>query len=130
MTDQSILTGLRRGLSCRCPSCGEGRLFAGYLAVRSPCETCGADNADYPLDDFPPYLTIVLVGHVVVPLLIWADLRFAAPIWLQFAIWLPVTLILSLLVLPRMKGATAGLCWATGITRPRHAEAGPASTVS
>jgi uncharacterized protein (DUF983 family) len=130
MIDKSILAGLRRGMACRCPSCGVGRLFSSYLKVRSPCEICEADNADYPLDDFPPYLTIVLVGHVVVPLLIWADLRFGPPIWLQCAIWLPVTLILSLLALPRMKGAVAGLCWATGISSTRQAEAGAASTHS
>jgi uncharacterized protein (DUF983 family) len=117
VTDKSILPGLARGLACRCPNCGRGKLFRGYLKVRSPCDVCGNDNAAYPLDDFPPYLTILAVGHLVVPLLIWTDLRYVPPVWMESAIWLPLTVILCLLLLPRMKGATAGLCWALGLLR-------------
>jgi len=108
------MIGLRRGLSRRCPSCGRGRLFQGFLTIASPCDVCGADNAGYPVDDFPPYLTILVVGHVVAPLLLWTELRYQPPTWLQLAIWLPLTTLLSLLVLPRMRGAVAGLCWAVG----------------
>ena len=126
MTGKSILIGLGRGLTCRCPNCGRGKLFRGYLKVRSPCLVCGDDNAAYPLDDFPPYLTILVVGHLVVPLLIWTDLRYAPPVWLESAIWLPLTVILCLLLLPRMKGATAGLCWALGLSRPDQSLPPPA----
>ena len=82
------------------------------------------------MDDFPPYLTILLVGHLVVPSLIWSDLRFEPALWLQAAIWLPLTLILSLALLPRMKGASAGLCWAIGLTRSGRAPPRPAHLAS
>jgi uncharacterized protein (DUF983 family) len=89
-----------------------------YLSLRNPCEVCGTDNTIYPSDDFPPYLTILVVGHVVVPLFVLSD-RYEPPLWVQAAIWLPVTLVLCLALLPIMKGATIGLCWATDFVRPR-----------
>ncbi len=117
MAEHSIWMGIRRGLSVRCPNCGEGRLFRGFLTVRSPCSVCGSDNARFPSDDFPPYLTILVVGHVVVPLFMWSDRAWELSSWAQAAVWLPVTLLLCLALLPRMKGATVGLCWATGLVR-------------
>ncbi len=115
---KSIPLGIRRGLRRRCPNCGEGRLFTRYLTLRSPCEVCGADNTIYPSDDFPPYLTILVVGHIVVPLFVWSD-RYEPPLWLQATIWLPLAVILCLALLPIMKGATVGLCWATDFVRPQ-----------
>jgi uncharacterized protein (DUF983 family) len=116
--EKSIWVGIKRGLRRRCPHCGQGRLFTHYLKIRKPCEVCGADNTIYPSDDFPPYLTILVAGHVVVPLFMWSD-RYEPPVWLQAAIWLPLTLVLCLLLLPVMKGATVGLCWATNLVRTR-----------
>ncbi|MBV9251975.1 MAG: DUF983 domain-containing protein [Acetobacteraceae bacterium] len=110
-------TGLRRGLAIRCPVCGQGRVLYNFLQVRTPCEVCGADNSVYPSDDFPPYLTIFAVGHIIIPLFLLVDRAYAPPIWVGCAIWLPLTLILCLLLLPRMKGATIGFCWAAGIER-------------
>jgi uncharacterized protein (DUF983 family) len=110
--------GIKRGLRRNCPNCGEGRLFAGYMKIRKPCEVCHADNTIYPSDDFPPYLTIFAVGHVVVPLFMWSDRAYEPSVWLQAAIWLPVTLVMCLVLLPFMKGATIGLCWATNMVRP------------
>jgi uncharacterized protein (DUF983 family) len=115
--EKSILTGLKRGLSRRCPNCGEGRLFTRYLKIRRPCEACGADNTIYPSDDFPPYLTILITGHVLVPLFILTDRAYEPPLWLESVIWLPATVIMCLALLPSMKGATVGLCWATNMVR-------------
>jgi uncharacterized protein (DUF983 family) len=115
--ERSIWIGVKRGLGLRCPNCGQGRLLQQYIKIRRPCEACGADNTIYPSDDFPPYLTILVVGHVVVPLFIWSD-RYEPPLWLQAAIWLPLTLIMCLVLLPVMKGAAVGLCWATNLVRP------------
>ena len=116
--DKSIRIGIKRGLTLRCPNCGQGRLFIRYLKIRNPCEVCGTDNTVYPSDDFPPYLTILVAGHVVVPLFMWSD-RYEPPLWLQAVIWLPFTAALCLALLPVMKGATVGLCWATNLVRPR-----------
>jgi uncharacterized protein (DUF983 family) len=115
---KSIWMGIKRGLARRCPNCGEGKLFVGYLKIRSPCDFCGLNTDAFLSDDFPPYLTILVVGHVLVPLFVWTDLSLTPPIWVQCVIWLPATLILCLLVLPYMKGATIGLCWATDFVRP------------
>jgi len=115
--EKSVWIGLRRGLARRCPTCGKGRLFAGYLTIRSPCEVCGVDNNIYPSDDFPPYLTILVSGHVVVPLFIVTDSAYGLPFWIEGAIWLPLTLMLCLALLPVMKGATVGLCWANDLVR-------------
>src|SRR5690349_10744252 len=85
MTETLIWTGLGRGLAQRCPACGRGSLFSGLLRVRAHCPTCGADNTVYPADDMPPYLTILVVGHVVVPLFMWMDRAMLPPIWVQLA---------------------------------------------
>lgn len=123
MPKNSLWIGLNRGARLRCPTCGQGRLFDGFLRVRPTCAVCGANNADYPCDDFPPYLTIFAVGHIVVPLLLLTDLRYQPPLWLQAAIWLPATVLLCLLLLPTMKGATVGLCWSVGLIRQEESKA-------
>src|SRR5690348_3436152 len=102
--ERSIWVGVKRGLALHCPNCGQGRLLRQYIKIRRPCEACGADNTIYPSDDFPPYLTILVVGHIVVPLFILSD-RYEPPLWLQAAIWLPLTLVMCLALLPVMKGA-------------------------
>jgi uncharacterized protein (DUF983 family) len=112
-----IVLGVRRGLAMRCPTCGEGRLFRAFLKVTPHCDVCGTDNTIYPSDDFPPYLTILVVGHLLVPLMFAVERAFEPALWIQAAIWLPATLVLSLVLLPVMKGATVGLCWATGLVR-------------
>ena len=121
MADRSLWTGLKRGFARRCPNCGEGRLFSGYLSIRSPCESCGADNTIYPSDDLPPYVTILIVGHVLVPMFMWSDRAYAPAFWVQAAIWLPLAAIMSLALLPTVKGAAVGLCWAFGLVRPESA---------
>ena len=62
---------------------------------------------------------MIVVGHVVVPLLAWSDRALALSLWLMAAVWIPATLLMCLLVLPFMKGATIGLCWAMGIVKPQ-----------
>jgi len=118
MTDNAIWTGIRRGLSCHCPDCGRGALFAKFLCVRGQCEVCGADNTIYPSDDMPAYLTILVVGHLIVPLLLLVDHFFAPALWLQFAVWPALTGLLCILLLAPLKGGVIGLCWATGMLRP------------
>jgi uncharacterized protein (DUF983 family) len=119
--EKSIWAGLKRGFGLRCPNCGKGKLFRGYLKIRSPCEVCDTDNCIYPSDDFPPYLTILVTGHVLVPLFILTDRAFEPPLWVESVIWLPATVIMCLVLLPSMKGATVGLCWATNMVRSESA---------
>jgi uncharacterized protein (DUF983 family) len=87
------------------------------LGIRSRCDSFGATNTIYPLDDFPPYLSILAVGHVLVRLMSWMERAFMPTLWLQTAIFQPLTALLCLTLLPVMKGGTVGLCCATGLVR-------------
>jgi uncharacterized protein (DUF983 family) len=101
-----------RGLRQLCPRCGQGRLFRAYLKPVESCAACGESFAEIRADDFPPYLTILIVGHIVVPLMLAAD-RAGVSLAAQMAIWVPVTLVLTLAFLPRVKGGIIGLMWST-----------------
>jgi uncharacterized protein (DUF983 family) len=103
---------IRRGLRCRCPNCGEGRLFGKYLKVVSNCAVCGEDYTPNRADDLPPYITIVIVGHVIVTALLFFYTRVDIPTWAHLAIWLPATLVMTLALLQPVKGAVVGLQWA------------------
>lgn len=118
MTETSkIGVGVRRGLGLRCPHCGEGRLFGRYLKVSDHCEACGADNTIYPCDDAPPYLTLFMVGHFIIPFMFWMDKAWEPALWVMFAIWLPLITVITMVTLPYMKGIVVGFAWATGVTR-------------
>lgn len=108
-------TAMLRGARNRCPVCGEGRLFAGYLAIRPACDACGTPIGQIKADDAPPYFTIFLVGHIVVPLMLLAEREHAPALWVMAAIFLPLTLVLSLLFLRPVKGATLGLMLSFGM---------------
>jgi uncharacterized protein (DUF983 family) len=103
---------LRRGFGRRCPHCGEGWLYYRYLKPVAECPVCHEDLSHQRSDDAPPYFTIVVVGHVVVPLMLFVAMRTDWPNYVHLAIWLPTTLILTLLLLPPIKGATIALQWA------------------
>ncbi len=101
-----------RGLRHRCPQCGAGRLFAGYVKTRAECPKCGLDLTGHRADDAPPYITIILVGHVMIPLALAVKQVFDPPLPLQFAIWLPAMIAAAWMLLPASKGAMIGLQWA------------------
>ncbi len=113
----NMLLGIKRGIARRCPACGEGELFCGYLAVRPVCPACGNDNEQYPSDDFAPYVTIFLVLHLMVPILIAADRTWDMSVGFEAALAIPIFLIATLLILPFAKGAVIGFAWARGVTR-------------
>lgn len=106
-----LLPALLRGWRGRCPQCGKGRLFRGYIRIVDQCEVCGLDMRDHRADDAPPYVTILIVGHVVVPLLLTVEQIWAPPQWLQFAFWLPFTLLMTLWLLRPIKGMLVGFLW-------------------
>ena len=108
----SSLRAFLRGLVGRCPSCGKGRLFRAYLKVADHCPACREDLHHHRADDFPAYCVIFLLGHIVVPLVVWVEIAFSPPYPWQMAVWLPLTAALALLLLPRVKGAIVALQWA------------------
>jgi uncharacterized protein (DUF983 family) len=111
----SLLKALGRGFAQKCPNCGRGDLFPRFLKVADACEVCGEDFTAQRADDFPAYLVIVVVGHLVVPTLLAVEIAYAPPVWLQLATWLPVTLLSSLALLQPTKGAIVGLQWQSGM---------------
>jgi uncharacterized protein (DUF983 family) len=110
---RSLWPALRRGLRCRCPRCGKGALFTGYLTLQAPCPSCGLDTVRYRADDAPAYFTIVIVGHIVVPLLLMIERAYQPSTALQLGVAIPLTLLLTLGILPRAKGALVATNWAT-----------------
>ena len=109
---RDVWTSLKRGFRGRCPRCGEGKLFRAYLKVGNNCSVCGLDFTPHRADDLPAYLVIVIVGHLVVPIALMIETDYSPPVWLQLSIYLPLTIILSLLLLQPVKGAVVGLQWA------------------
>ncbi len=104
-----------RGFRMRCPSCGKGRIFSSFLKVADRCPVCDEDLSHQRADDAPPYFTIIIVGHIIIPLM-WAGEKFLAPpIGLQIAFWLPLIAGITLWLLPRVKGAIVGLQWGAGM---------------
>ncbi len=106
------LRAVARGLRRRCPRCGGGGLFGRYLKVRARCGHCGLALDGHCADDAPPYFTILIVGHVVIGAMLGVETQWHPPSWVHYALWPPLTLALSLVLLPRIKGALIGLQWA------------------
>jgi uncharacterized protein (DUF983 family) len=108
-------TDLWNGLRGRCPNCGKGRIFRAFLKVQDQCEACGEELHHQRADDFPAYLVIVLVGHLVVPLVLHVEMTYQPAYWIHAAVWLPLTLALTLLLIQPMKGMVIALQWRAGM---------------
>ncbi len=103
---------LVNGAKCRCPNCEQGKLFDGFLKVADKCANCGEDYSHQRADDAPPYFTIFIVGHIVIPLLIWAEIAFRPSLTVHMLIWIPITIAMSLAFLRPIKGVIVALQWA------------------
>lgn len=110
-------TCIARGVHRRCPACGAGHLFRGFLTVEPVCAVCGNDNGAYPSDDFAPYVTIFLVLHLMTPFLIGADALWTPPFWLEGLIALPIFTAATIGLLPFAKGGVIGFAYAMGVRR-------------
>lgn len=106
---------VQRGLFGRCPHCGKGRMFRAYLKVADTCPACGEELHHHRADDFPAYVVIVIVGHIVVPLVLMVETHLAPPYWVHMALWPTSVVVLSLALLQPVKGAIVGLQWALGM---------------
>jgi uncharacterized protein (DUF983 family) len=109
---RDVWQALRRGFAQRCPACGAGPLFGRYLKVREACPGCGEALHHHRADDAPAYFTILIVGHLIVGAVLPVERAFAPPLWLHALLWGPLTLALTLTLLPRIKGCIVGLQWA------------------
>lgn len=98
-----------KGLRCRCPRCGEGALFQGFLQLRPRCEACGLDYSFADAGDGPAIFVILLAGFIVVFAALITEVLYQPPLWLHAALWLPLILIVTLLPLRSMKGLLIAL---------------------
>jgi uncharacterized protein (DUF983 family) len=104
-----------RGLRSRCPACGEGHLFRAFMKVADHCEKCGEPFRYHRADDFPAYLVIVLVGHLVLPLVLYVETAFSPPYWVHALLWLPLVMGLALGLLQPIKGLIVAMQWHMGM---------------
>jgi uncharacterized protein (DUF983 family) len=109
---RDLWSAMKRGFRCRCPRCGEGKLFRAFLKTANNCSVCGLDFTPHRADDLPAYLVIVIVGHIVVPIALWIETNYSPAVWLQLSTYLPLTFIMSLALLQPVKGTVVGVQWA------------------
>lgn len=122
MRTRPLMQSFARGWAGRCPACGEGRLLRGYLKVEPICATCDHDNGRYPADDAPPYFTMLLVGHLAIAPMLAFPFIWTWPAWIVVCITLPVLAVLTLALLPRVKGAVIAYQYAMGVRAGRDPE--------
>jgi len=113
-----MLTAIGRGILGRCPACGQTRCFSGYLRVVPVCIACTAPLGSLRADDLPPYLTIFIVGHIIIGLMVWVESTYRPEFWVQAALWLPISLVLTVALLRPVKGGVLGLMLKLGLAKP------------
>ncbi|WIJ23480.1 DUF983 domain-containing protein [Devosia sp. RR2S18] len=111
--DRPLGHAMLNGAKCRCPRCGEGKLFRRYLKVAERCDNCGLDYSHHRADDLPAYVAITIVGHILVVGLMHFQMGETeiAP-WVYLAWLVPLAIVLPLVMLPSIKGAIVGMQWA------------------
>ena len=112
MTDYpatSVTQSAMRGLACRCPRCGKGRLFQGFLSLRPRCEACGLDYSFADAGDGPAVFVILFAGFVVVFSALLVEVMYQPSYWLHAVLWLPLILLTTLGPLRSVKGLMIAL---------------------
>ncbi len=110
--DRPMKPAMWRGFRRKCPNCGDGPLMSGYLKVRDTCPACGQELFHHRADDGPAYLTILVVGHLMAPMIHVVFTRFRPEPLVMATIFTIGTVALSLYLLPRLKGIVVGIQWA------------------
>ncbi len=97
------------GLACRCPRCGQGKLFDGFLTVAKRCEICGVDLEKADSGDGPAVFIIFILGFLVVPLALLLEAKAEPPMWVHLSIWPAVILGGAIALLRPLKGLMIAL---------------------
>lgn len=116
----TLLVAIWRGVRGRCPACGCGKLFRAFLKPVPACAACSEDWLAQASDDFPPYVVILLLGHVIAPGMIALETLVHPPLWVHLIIWMPLAVILAISLIQPVKGGVMALQWWHG-ARPRDA---------
>jgi uncharacterized protein (DUF983 family) len=127
---QTVFAAMKRGFLGRCPRCGGARLFARFLKPVDRCPLCAQDWTLHAADDFPPYVAIIVTGHVMAPFLIILGSATQIPAWVTVAIAVLMAVVMLMSLLQPAKGAIIALQWWMGmagfVERPGKVEAGVA----
>lgn len=107
-----LFRSMIRGFRGSCPHCGDGALLRGYLKPAAACPACNEDLSHQRADDFPPYVTIIIVGHLLVPAMLAVQMATDLHAYTHLAIWLPLTAFCTLALLRPVKGAIIAMQWA------------------
>lgn len=107
--DEPKLSPIRTGLACRCPRCGRGKLFQGFLSLRPRCEACGLDYAFADSGDGPAVFVVFLAGAIVVGSALIVEFKYEPPFWVHALLWLPLIFATTILPLRPMKGLMIAL---------------------
>lgn len=98
-----------RGIACKCPRCGKGSIYRGFLTLRPACESCGLDFAFMDSGDGPAIFMIMIAGAIVVGAALIVEIKYQPPFWLHAVLWLPLILATTLLPLRSMKSLLIAL---------------------
>jgi uncharacterized protein (DUF983 family) len=98
-----------RGIACKCPRCGKGKLYSGFLTLRPACERCQLDYAFIDAGDGPAVFVILIAGFIVVTCALIVEVKFQPPLWLHAALWVPLILLVTLWPLRAMKSILIAL---------------------
>lgn len=109
MADRSQKTAIWRGIACRCPRCGKGRLFQGFLTLAPRCESCDLDYSFVDSADGPAFFVMAFSGAIVVFAALAVEAAFQPPYWLHAVLWIPLILITTLVPLRPVKGVLVAL---------------------
>ncbi len=112
LPDRPALAAMKRGWCRRCPNCGSGPMLRNYLKVRDSCPVCGEALCYHRADDGPAYLTIIIVGHLMAPLILWTYVTYRPDPLLLAAVFSVGCVGVSLYLLPRLKGVIVAIQWA------------------
>ncbi|WP_102959900.1 DUF983 domain-containing protein [Mangrovicella endophytica] len=100
---------IKAGVLGRCPRCGKGRLYTGFLSTAPRCSSCGLDYTFIDSGDGPAVFVILIIGFIVCGLALWTEVSFNPPLWLHLVLWVPLTFILCLPLLRALKGVMIAL---------------------
>jgi uncharacterized protein (DUF983 family) len=120
LTPVATLSPLLAGLAGRCPNCGEGGLFDGFIKVAARCEACGFDLAKADSGDGPAVFVILIGGFPLAFAALFTEVVFHPPIWVHLVIWLPLTLIICLGLLRPTKGLLLASQFKNKASESRH----------
>jgi uncharacterized protein (DUF983 family) len=108
-THPTVARSAMRGLACKCPRCGKGKLYSGFLDLRPRCEACGLDYAFIDAGDGPAIFIIMIAGAIVVACALIVEVKYQPPFWLHAVLWLPLILVTTLVPLRSMKSLLIAL---------------------